>query len=73
MLVALRFLGSIPTQSPISIHNTNAGCVREIGMIPHLLIILRSRSTKKPCHRFVLFFDCSLGLLPAPELCNKNI
>ena len=34
--------------------------------------MLRPRSTKKPCHRFVLFFDCSLGLLPATELCNKN-
>ena len=35
--------------------------------------MLRSRSTKKPCHRFVLFFDRSLSILPATEWCNKNI
>ena len=37
---------------------------------------LRSRSTKKPCHRYFFFFFfnyCSFGLLPATEWCNKNI
>ena len=34
---------------------------------------LRSRSTKKPFHRFVLLFGWSLSLLSATEWCNKNI
>ena len=28
---------------------------------------------KKPFHRFVLFFDWSLSLVPATGWCNKNM
>ena len=66
------FLGKLGPAFPQKLPKKDKTCAAKY--LSRLLFFhIRPSDAKKPFHRFVLFFDWSLSLVPATEWCNKNM